>query len=82
MLVTVYLPDDFHLSSELASGGRAIARNWSHKCHLTFCSNKEEEITNQSRPIDLPPDDIDMIDNEDVCMVKVVKPEEAKRKRK
>ena len=55
---------------------------WFIECPLTFCSSEEEELRKQSCPIDLPPDDIDMINNEDVCVVKVVKPEgKTKRKR-
>jgi hypothetical protein len=51
---------------------------WFIECPLTFCPSEEE----QSCPIDLPPDDIDMMNNEDVCVVKVIKPEgKAKRKR-
>ena len=48
---------------------------WFIECPLTFCSNEEEELRKQSCPIDLPPNDIDMINNEDVYVVKVVKPE-------
>ncbi len=45
------------------------------KCVFTFCSSEEEELKKQSSLIDSHPDNIDMIDNEDVCVVKVAKHE-------
>lgn len=45
------------------------------KCPLKFYLSEEEVLRKQLHSINLSPNDIYIIDDEDVCVMKVVKPE-------